>query len=181
MYYPRGPRYVRIFILQKITKLHNLGWKNHKFRNMKIPRNSRRELRNICFMPSIPERRNFRHSSVICRRQWGTEDGRQRRTACHQLFDCSVVVHRTVAKFFTTKAKETSARSSRLAGPRVRVGFLRRGNFQPLPHQLGSLRECCKLPQLGPRCGAPVAKRFSRVVRVQSGLDSREFSVVFSL
>ena len=48
---------------------------------------------------------------------------------------------------------------ARPEGPRVGVGFLGRGQPAP-PHQLGGLRERCKLPQRGPGGAAAAPKGF---------------------
>ena len=70
---------------------------------------------------------------------------------------------RAVATIIFYRGEGTSASQ----GPRARVGFLGRG--QPSPPAKGS-GELCKLPS-GVWGGAPAAKRFSRVLSVQSDLS----------
>jgi len=62
-------------------------------------------------------------------------------------------------------------------GPRVGVGFLRRGQPAP-PHQLGGLWERCKLPQRGPG-GVPSAEGFSCILSRQIASPSISVRVNF--
>ena len=60
------------------------------------------------------------------------------------------------------------------------MGFLGRGQPAP-PHQLGGLRERCKLPQRCPGGGAPAAEGFSCIVSRQIAFPSILVRVAYSL
>ena len=65
-------------------------------------------------------------------------------------------------------------------GPRVGDGFLGRG--QPVyPHQLGRLRERCKLPQRGQRRSPGRAEGFSCILSRQIVFPSISVRVAYSL
>ena len=59
------------------------------------------------------------------------------------------------------------------------MGFLGRGQPAP-PHQLGGLREHCKLPQWGPG-RAPAAEGFSCILSRQIAFPSISVRVAYSL
>jgi len=94
---------------------------------------------------------------------------------------CSVLgADRDVARiFFSIEAKKISARSrSPREARRAESGGGVLEEVQPVPpHQLGSPGSAVSSPSVV-RDGSPAAKRFSRVLNVQSGL-SRQFSVVY--
>ena len=68
---------------------------------------------------------------------------------------------------------------ARPEGPRLGVGFLGSGHPPP-PHQLGRLRERCKLTQRGPG-GAPAAEGFSCILSCQIAFPSISVRVAYSL
>ena len=64
-------------------------------------------------------------------------------------------------------------------GPRARGGFLFRGQPAP-PHQLGGLRERCKLPQQGLEW-SPAAEGFSCILSRQIAFPSILVRIAYSL
>ena len=69
--------------------------------------------------------------------------------------------------------------AARPEGPRVRLGFLGRGQRSP-PHQLGGLLERCKFPQRGP-VRTPAAEGFSCILSRQIAFPSISVRVAYSL
>ena len=91
----------------------------------------------------------------------------------------NLIVNRAMVARVTNATMLTNLRpkgpKSEIERPRARVRFLRRGS-QRHPHQLEVWVSVVSYPG-GVRNGAPAAKRFARVLNVQSSL-ARQFSVV---